>query len=49
VSFGEDACGHIYVVSALGPVYRIEPERGPFACEPRVSPPRENPLSSILG
>jgi len=27
VSFGEDSSGHIYVVSLLGPIYRLDPER----------------------
>ena len=35
VSFGEDACAHIYVVSASeGIVYRLEPTSGPFPCMP---------------
>ena len=33
-TFGEDACGHVYVASTLGPVYRIEPATGELACEP---------------
>jgi glucose/arabinose dehydrogenase len=44
VSFGEDACAHIYVASAIGGanVYRLEPTSGPFPCLPPVtqsSPP----------
>jgi glucose/arabinose dehydrogenase len=34
VSFGEDACGHIYVASAAGPVYRLEPTDGSLSCSP---------------
>jgi len=37
VSFGEDACGHIYVAELGGTVYRLEPTSGPFPCAP--SPP----------
>jgi glucose/arabinose dehydrogenase len=32
VSFGEDAAAHVYVVSAAGPVYRIDPAPGRSAC-----------------
>jgi glucose/arabinose dehydrogenase len=32
VSFGEDAAAHLYVVSAAGPVYRIDPAPGVSAC-----------------
>jgi glucose/arabinose dehydrogenase len=39
VSFGEDACGHVYVASAAGPVFRIEPGSGPLPCDP-AGPPR---------
>jgi glucose/arabinose dehydrogenase len=44
VSFGEDACAHIYVavyVAATGgAVYRLEPTSGPFPCIPQTpSPP----------
>lgn len=38
VSFGEDACAHIYVASIDGPVYRLEPTSGAFPCSP-PSPP----------
>ena len=38
VSFGEDACAHIYVATAIGSanVYRLEPTAGPFRCMPPV-------------
>ena len=32
VSFGEDACGHIYVATIGGVVYRLEPASGPVPC-----------------
>lgn len=41
VSFGEDACAHIYVATAIGSdatVYRLQPESGPFPCMPPVVP-----------
>jgi glucose/arabinose dehydrogenase len=41
ISFGEDACAHIYVVS--GTVYRLEPTSGPFPCIPQTPPPPETP------
>ena len=34
VSFGEDACAHIYVAAIEGTVYRLEPTSGPFPCVP---------------
>ncbi len=43
VSFGEDACGHIYVASLGGTVYGLEPTSGPFPCIPQIPPP---PLAS---
>lgn len=33
VSFGQDACGHVYVASIDGPVYRLEPTSGGFPCK----------------
>jgi glucose/arabinose dehydrogenase len=39
VSFGEDACGHVYVASVYGPVYRIAPG-GPSPCAPESAPPQ---------
>jgi glucose/arabinose dehydrogenase len=37
VSFGEDACAHVYV-AAIGEnrVYRLEPTSGPFPCMPQT-------------
>jgi glucose/arabinose dehydrogenase len=32
-SFGQDACGHIYVATLSGPVYRLEPVEAPFPCK----------------
>jgi len=32
-SFGQDACGHIYVATLSGPVYRLEPMDAPFPCK----------------
>ena len=42
VSFGEDACGHVYVVSGSGQVSRIAPVGASGACSPQTaldSPP----------
>jgi hypothetical protein len=39
VSFGEDACAHIYVATIAGPVYRLEPTSGAFPCAPQTPPP----------
>ncbi len=33
VSFGQDACGHIYAAAISGPVRRLEPTGGPFPCK----------------
>jgi glucose/arabinose dehydrogenase len=38
VSFGEDACAHIYVASIGGTVSRLEPTSGPFPCSPPPPP-----------
>jgi glucose/arabinose dehydrogenase len=38
VSFGEDACAHIYVTTIGGTVYRLEPTSGPFPCMPEAPP-----------
>ncbi len=35
VSFGEDACAHIYVAAIAGTVYRLEPTSGSFPCMPQ--------------
>jgi glucose/arabinose dehydrogenase len=43
VSFGEDACAHIYVATLDGSVYRLEPTIGPFPCMPQTAPPPEPP------
>jgi glucose/arabinose dehydrogenase len=37
VSFGEDACAHIYVAAIGGTVYRLEPTSGSFPCMPQTS------------
>jgi glucose/arabinose dehydrogenase len=54
VSFGEDACAHIYVSSFGGAVYRLEPTSGPFPCAPETpgggsstGPPTQTPLSAV--
>jgi glucose/arabinose dehydrogenase len=46
VSFGEDACAHIYVATLGGAVYRLEPTSGPFACIPQVPPPPRPPTTT---
>jgi hypothetical protein len=33
VSFGQDACGHIYVAQIGGAVFRLQPNSGPFPCK----------------
>jgi Glucose / Sorbosone dehydrogenase len=33
VSFGQDACGHIYVATFGGTVFRLQPTSGPFPCK----------------
>lgn len=47
VSFGEDACGHVFAVSAAGPVQRLTEQSPPPACTasnpPVGPPPAENP------
>jgi hypothetical protein len=50
VSFGEDACAHIYVVAidppaGMGTIYRLEPTGGGFPCTPQTPPPESNPPS----
>jgi glucose/arabinose dehydrogenase len=35
VSFGEDACAHIYVATFGGAVYTLQPAIGPFPCNPQ--------------
>jgi glucose/arabinose dehydrogenase len=44
VSFGEDACGHIYVAAIGGAVSRLEPASGPFPCSPQ-EPPKTEPTA----
>jgi hypothetical protein len=46
ISFGEDACAHIYVANYSGSVYRLEPASGPFPCEPQTSPADSQPQSA---
>jgi glucose/arabinose dehydrogenase len=46
VSFGEDACAHVYIATIGGAVYRLEPTTVPFPCMPEaaqaeVPPPTE--------
>jgi glucose/arabinose dehydrogenase len=43
VSFGEDACAHIYVAAIGGTVYRLEPTSGAFPCAPQTPPPSPPP------
>jgi glucose/arabinose dehydrogenase len=43
VSFGEDACAHIYVAAIGGSVYRLEPTSGPLPCMPQTAPAEEPP------
>jgi hypothetical protein len=45
VSFGEDACAHIYVATIGGTVYRLEPTSGPFPCSPETAPAPQPPSS----
>jgi glucose/arabinose dehydrogenase len=45
VSFGEDACAHIYVAAIGGTVYRLEPASGSFPCVPETVPAEEPPQS----
>jgi len=47
VSFGEDACAHIYVATLGGPVYRLEPASGPFPC--MTAPPCKGEPATIFG
>jgi glucose/arabinose dehydrogenase len=46
VSFGEDACAHVYVAAVGGTVYRLEPTSGPFGCMPQTAPGEEPPPSA---
>ena len=50
VSFGEDACAHIYVVAnPPGNVYRLEPTSGPFPCIPPPPPEPPGPPPTCKG
>ncbi len=43
VSFGEDACAHVYVSAGFGDrVYRLEPDAGDFPCLPQNGPPPDD-------
>jgi glucose/arabinose dehydrogenase len=48
VSFGEDACAHIYVAAIGGTVYRLEPTSGPFPCTPQSPPTNLPPANAQL-
>ncbi len=37
VSFGEDACAHVYVASVAGTVSRLQPTSDPFPCSPTTA------------
>jgi glucose/arabinose dehydrogenase len=43
VSFGEDACAHIYAVSIEGAIYRLQPTGGSFPCHPQTALTPEPP------
>jgi glucose/arabinose dehydrogenase len=45
VSFGEDACAHIYVAAIGGTVYRLEPTSGPLPCMPQTPPDEQPPAA----
>jgi len=49
VSFGEDACAHIYVAAISGTVYRLEPTAGPFPCMPPLAPSGPAASPSVAG
>ena len=51
VSFGEDACAHIYVAEIGGTVSRLEPTGGPFPCLPPtpLQPEPPSPLPTCKG
>ena len=48
VSFGEDACAHIYVAAIGGSVYRLEPTTGSFPCMPQNPPGGSTPGPPLL-
>ena len=48
VSFGEDACAHIYVATIGGTVYRLAASTsGPFPCEPPSLPSSPTPPATL--
>jgi hypothetical protein len=49
VSFGEDACAHVYVASQAGPVYRIQPSTSQPACAPQGIPIEQRAASDSTG
>ena len=48
-SFGEDSCGHVYAVSGLGPVYRIDGDAFTPCPEPAQAPDTRAPVLSVGG
>jgi hypothetical protein len=48
VSFGEDACAHIYVAAIAGTVYRLEPAGGSFPCLPQNPAGGSSPEPPLL-
>jgi glucose/arabinose dehydrogenase len=48
VSFGEDACAHIYVAAIGGSVYRLEPTTGSFPCMPQNPSGGSSPEPPLL-
>jgi glucose/arabinose dehydrogenase len=49
VSFGEDACAHIYVATIGGSVYRLEPATGSLPCNPQTPLQTEQPPKDAGG
>jgi glucose/arabinose dehydrogenase len=47
VSFGEDACAHIYVATVGGNVYRLEPASGPLPCSPQTPSQTGHPSEHV--
>ncbi len=47
VSFGEDACAHVYVATIGGTVYRLEPTIGPVPCMPQTAPGSPSPPGTL--
>jgi glucose/arabinose dehydrogenase len=48
VSFGEDACAHIYVAAIAGTVYRLEPTGGSLPCLPQNPAGGSSPEPPLL-